>query len=97
MLTQALAQQLGREPSPAEVTRFLHSLNAEERAHPTVTHTHIAAGGAHQSSTTQQSSVEPGAEATSWAKTQPGLAGETHKYQDSLYFDVLGQMMNGSG
>ena len=94
VLTQALAQQLGREPSPTEVTRFLKSLNTEERANPTVTHTHIGAGGAKQSSTTTQSDVNPSASAEAYAKTGP-FQTERGKYQDSIYFDLLGSMMGG--
>lgn len=94
VLTQALSQQLGREPTPAEVTRFMHSLNAEEKASPSVTHTHIAAGGANQSSTTTQTDVSPSASAEAFAKTGP-FKQERGKYQDSLYFDILGSMMGG--
>jgi hypothetical protein len=88
---------LGREPSPAEVTRFLHSLNVEERANPTVTHTHISAGGASQSSTTKQSDVDPSSEATAWGKENKALKGERHMYQDSLYYDAISSMLSGGG
>lgn len=93
VLTQALTQQLGREPTDQEVTRFLHSLNAEERANPSVTHTHVSAGG-DSSSTTQQSSVDAGAEAVVAAKSGPYKAERT-QYQDSVYFDALASMMGG--
>jgi hypothetical protein len=95
VLTQALAQQLGREPTAKEVTRFLHSLNAEERQHPTITRTHISAGGANQSSTTEQSDVDASGEAVQWGKKNKALKGEATKYQDSLYYDVLSSMLTG--
>lgn len=93
VLTSALAQQLGREPTEEEVSRFLRSLNAEERADPSVTNTHVSASG-NSTSTTHDSSVDAGAEAMATAKSGPYKA-ERGQYQDALYFDSLASMMGG--
>ena len=95
VLQNALAQQLGREPTPQEVTRFMSGLNAEEKANPSVTHTHIGASGANQSSTTTQSSVDAAASALEWSKSEKSIQGERKKYQDSTYFDILHSMLSG--
>lgn len=97
VLTNALAQQLGREPTPGEVTRFMHSLNAEERANPSVTRTHIAAGGNSQTSTSTQSDVDPSGSADIFAKTNKATQGERQAYRDSNYFDVINQMLGSGG
>ena len=38
MAKQVLQAALGRDPTPAEITRYQAAINANEKAHPTVTH-----------------------------------------------------------
>ena len=91
ILANALAQQLGRQPSDSELTRFTRSLNAHERANPTVTTTHYAAGGTASSSTTKQGNVDTGYEADQFGKKV--APAERNRFQDSQYMDIIASMI----
>ena len=91
ILTQQLATELGREPSPGEVSRFLKGLNKTERANPTVTRTVSTASSS--SSTTKQSNVDPGAEGADFAKT--AAPAERQDYKSYQYMNVVAQMLGG--
>lgn len=91
ILAQALTQQLGRQPTPAELTRFTKALNVQEKANPTVTTQHISASGASQSTTTKQGNVDPQFQADKFAKTTSPA--ERNRFQDSQYMDVLANML----
>jgi hypothetical protein len=40
--------------------------------------------------------VDPSGAALDFAKTNPGTQGERTKYQDSLYYDVIANMLSGN-
>ena len=98
VLANALGQELGRNPTQAELTRFTHALNAKERANPTVTSqsSTTTTSGTHSStsgtSTSKQGNVDTGYQATQFGKTG-ALAPEFSKFQDSQYMDVISQMI----
>jgi hypothetical protein len=92
VLANALASELGRQPSQAELTRFVTGLNKQERANPTVSTVTTDATGTEKSRTTKQGNVDSGYEATQFAKSAP-LAAERNRFQDSQYFDVIAQMI----
>ena len=95
LMKQALTQELGREPTNAEVNRFLSSLNAKEKADPSISTTTTTSGGRSSSSSTTStpSKVDPGAEALSAAKTVS--PDERHMYQSGNYYSVIAQMVGG--
>jgi hypothetical protein len=92
ILTQQLATELGRAPMPNEVSRFLKSLNRQERADPTVSTTVSTAN--RSSTTTKQSSVDPGAEGADFAKT--AAPGERKDFKEFQYMNVVAQMLGGN-
>jgi len=92
VLSNALAAELGRQPSQAELTRFVTGLNRQERSNPTVSTVTTDATGTEKSRTTKQGNVDSGYQATQFAKSAP-LAAERNKFQDSQYFDVIAQMI----
>lgn len=90
VLQGALANELGRQPTPKELTDFTKALNAKEQANPTVTTTTVS--GKNVSQTTKQGNVDPNVTATDFAKQTPRAA-ERNKFQDSQYLDVISQML----
>lgn len=99
VLISALTNELGREPTDAEISRFSKSLNAKERADPSVstsTTTYDAEGNAKTSTTSRQSGVEPTAEAMVFARS-PAMAAERRQYKGAQYFDVIADMLSGGG
>lgn len=95
LLKQTLAQELGREPTAAEVSRFVKSLNKEERANPSISRstTVSTAKGSSSTSTNTPSSVDPGARAEQFAETTS--PDERHMFQQSNYYDVIANMVGG--
>lgn len=91
VLSQALAQQLGRQPSPDELTRFTRALNVQEKANPTVTVQKINAKGDNQSTVTKQGNVDNAYQADQFAKTTSPA--ERSRFQDSQYMDTIAQMI----
>lgn len=106
-LSQQLANELGREPTNAELTRFLNSLNGTERANPSTSHqsgssSSTTVSGPGGSSTTGSSSshtssvsrsTDPSAEAQHWARGQTDLAAERNSYQQAGYFQVISKLL----
>lgn len=93
ILKQTLAQELGREPTAAEVTRFVKSLNKEERANPQVTTTTSRSdgkGNSSSSSTTKESSVDPMSEGEEFAETASPQ--EARMFQHGQLYDVISRM-----
>jgi hypothetical protein len=93
LLKQTLAAELGREPTDAEVTRFVKALNKQERANPSVTVTTGSSKGGNStsSSTTTPSKIDPGAEAEQFAETvNPS---EARRYQTGELYDVISRMV----
>lgn len=96
ILGQALAQQLGRQPTAAETAAFLRSLNATEKANPstsTTVSTFDGSGNSHSSTTSKSVNINPSAEADAWTQNNSALAAERKGYQGALYFDVIGKML----
>lgn len=96
LLKQTLAIELGREPTSAEVARFVSALNKEEKADPTVSTTTTTINGSNSSSNTvtKESQVDPGSEAETYAeKVNPA---EAHRYQSGNYYDVIARMVGGA-
>jgi hypothetical protein len=91
ILTQQLATELGREPTPGEVSRFLKGLNKTERANPTVSTTVSSATSSN--TTTKQSNVDPGAEGADFAKT--AAPAERKDFKEFQYMNVVAQMLGG--
>ena len=95
LLKQVLAQELGREPTGAEVSRFVKALNKEERANPSINRstTVSSAKGSSTTSTSTPSKIDPGAEAEQFGeKVSPQ---ERHMFQQSNYYDVIANMVGG--
>jgi hypothetical protein len=92
LLKQTLAAELGREPTNAEVDRFVKALNKRERANPSVTVTTGSSSGGNSTSnsTTTPSSVDPGAEAEEYAETVNPT--EAHRFQTGELYDVISRM-----
>lgn len=106
ILITALEAEMGREATPKEVTRFLRSLNAAERAHPTtsttktktVTTTDPSKSGdstttsdSDSSTTTKQSKVDPISKAENFAETVAPQ--EASRFQGAGFMDVIAQML----
>jgi hypothetical protein len=93
-LDQALSNLLGRTATDAEKKQFLSSLNAAERANPTVQRssgTTSAGGASTSSSTTQSTSVNAGARAQKFAEGEKGFA----EYQyATTYMDAMLEALN---
>jgi hypothetical protein len=93
-LDQALSNLLGRTATDAEKKQFLSSLNAAERANPTVqtsSGTTSASGASRSSSTTKSTSVSPAARAQSFAQNEEGFA----EYQyATTYMDAMLEALN---
>lgn len=88
-LDQALSNLLGRTATDAEKKSFLSSLNAAERANPTVTTssgTTSASGASSSTSSTKGTSVDAGARAQKFAQDEEGFA----EYQyATTYLDAM--------
>jgi hypothetical protein len=95
LLKQVLAQELGREPTSAEVSRFVKALNKEERANPSINRstTTSTAKGSSTTSTSTPSKVDPGAEAEEFGETVSPQ--ERRMFQSSNYYDVIASMVGG--
>lgn len=92
ILTNALRDQLGREPMPGEVTAFMRSLNSAARKNPTVTtQTTTTSGNSASSTTTTKQGLDPSQYAENYGKTM--VPTEYKKFQDSQYMNVLKQML----
>jgi hypothetical protein len=63
ILKAYLQQELGRDPSAAEVAAYMRLLNGKERKNPTVVRTTYSADGTASTSTTTEANVDPGASA----------------------------------
>jgi hypothetical protein len=106
-LSQQLANELGREPTNAELTRFLSALNGTERANPSTSHSvstsssrtvsgpggSNSTGSSNSSSSSVSRSTDPGAEAQAWARKQTNTAAERNSYQQSGYFQIISKLM----
>lgn len=95
LLKQTLAAELGREPTSDEIARFVSALNKDERANPTVSTTTVHSNGSNTSSSTvtKESSIDPGAEAETYAETVS--PDEAHRYQSGNYYNLIARMVGG--
>lgn len=98
ILAQALAQELGREPSPNEVSDFLKGLNQREENNPSVTTTTTTTkpDGKHDTSVTSTSRTkEPNTNPTAMAERfAEGVdPKESERYQTGNYYNVIAQML----
>ena len=98
ILAQALAQELGREPSPNEVSDFLKGLNQREENNPTTTTTTTTTkpDGKHDTtvdstSRTEEPNTNPTAMAERFAENVDPK--EAKRYQTGNYYGVLEQML----
>jgi hypothetical protein len=60
ILKAYLQQELGRDPSKAEIAAYVRLLNGQERKSPTVVTTNYSADGTSSTSTTKEANVDPG-------------------------------------
>jgi hypothetical protein len=63
LLRAYLQQELGRDPSSAEISAYVRLLNGKERKNPTITNTHYSANGASSTSVVQEANVDSQASA----------------------------------
>lgn len=99
VLAGALATEMGREPSRAEVDAFLTGLNMAEKKNPTITTTTTTSDpnpkdhtvAVTSSSTTEQSDVDPAAKARNYAKDLDPQ--EAKRYQEGNYYGLIAQML----
>jgi hypothetical protein len=96
LLKQTLANELGREPTSAEVARFVSALNKDEKANPTITTSTTTSNGSSSSTstTTKESQIDPTSEAETYAETVS--PDEAHRYQSGNYYDVIARMVGGA-
>ena len=92
ILTNALRDQLGREPMAGEIDAFMRSLNSAAAKNPTVTTQTTSTSGDSVNSTTK---TKEGLAANQYAKNcgKTMVPNEYKKFQDSQYMDVLKQML----
>lgn len=101
VLSQALANEIGRQPTNAELAQFLRTLNATERANASVSTSsgrsvsdRLTGNSTSTSSSKSTShSVDPTAEATAFAKGNAALAHERESYQGANYMSVIAKMI----
>lgn len=97
-LVQAMATEMGREPTQKELTKFLRRLNAKEEKSPTVTKTTTTTDPSPSGdstttsdSTTKQSKVDAGREAEKYAEQIGG--NEANSFQASNFMSVIESMV----
>lgn len=87
-LTQAMTALLGRAPTKKEIANFTSKLNEREQANPSTTTTHNDGYG-NTKSTTEASSVSPGAVAENFATSGKKREKEAGSMMIQQYTDAL--------
>ena len=90
LLRTYLQQELGRDPSKAEIAAYVRLLNGKERKNPTITHTHYSANGASSTSVVKDANVDPGDTANKYVTTD--LQKELGARQTMEYMNALAGM-----
>lgn len=91
ILAAALAQEIGRQPTDAELNQFVSVLNKQERANPTITTTTVDSTGKSTSTVTKQGNVDAQQSAEDYSRT--ASPDEASRYQGANYFGVLERLM----
>jgi hypothetical protein len=90
LLRTYLQQELGRDPSRAEIAAYVRLLNGKERKNPTITRTHYSASGDSSTSVVKEANVDPGDTANKFVTTD--LEKELGARQTMEYMDILAGM-----
>lgn len=90
LLRSYLQQELGRDPSRAEIQAYVRLLNGKERKNPTITRTHYSADGSSSTSTVKDANVDPGDTANTYVGKE--LEDELKARQAMEYMNILGGM-----
>lgn len=97
-LVQAMATEMGREPTAQEVRRFTRMLNAREEKNPSVTKTTTTTDPSPSGdstvtsdSTTKPSKVDPGRAAEKFAEKEGG--NEAQRFQTANFMSVIEAMV----
>jgi hypothetical protein len=95
-LRQVLAQQLGRQPTDAEIKNYVAQLNAKERANPDIITTIAKSNAAGTVTTSSQvkegKKPEADEEALKFSKNK-GNAAERQDFQEGMYYEALAGLM----